>query len=194
MKKTIITLAALLALTTFSWADNGDFSANIKRFEAMGNSLADRAAQGEFKDLNQVSDIIVSKAQEASGGFVPFRNYYIQTATNAFKTHYSEITRKAGAAEDNQRRRRSDDQAPVLKSEPFVGEPAEIIKINPIVQRDPFYGYFYVENRKGVVEYSAAFNEKNDQVIENTKQQFIQKLEKAGWQYLDGDRMRWKGP
>jgi hypothetical protein len=85
-------------------------------------------------------------------------------------------------------------QSRVFKTtdEPFVGEPGEIIEIKPFVQSDPLYGYFFVQNRNGAVEYSAAFNAGNysPQALENIKQQFIQELERAGWQHLDEDRMR----
>jgi hypothetical protein len=225
MKKTIITLVALLGLTTSSWASNGKIEPeplpNNDWFENYGRSLADRAAQLEFQGPEQVCNIILSQAQKASGGSIPSLKNYAQHAAQAFDNRLKEIYgAKDTGAEDSgakdtgakdpyiegllERYGASDKQLASKRTDTikgFTGEPEEVIEItegSPWVANYPsgsfLHNRFQVKNRKGAVESSETFNAQNPQNRESIKQQFIQKLEKAGWQYLDGDRMRWKGP
>jgi hypothetical protein len=77
MKQTIITLAALLALTTSSWAQ-----IDIIKVQNYGEALAEAFVNGQYKSIREVNREIDSYAQGISS--VLDRNHFAFTARTSF--------------------------------------------------------------------------------------------------------------
>jgi GTPase SAR1 family protein len=72
---------------------------DIRWFQDLGKSLAERVAQGKFKK-EKVEKTIRLEAKKATS-FMPQQTYYSQYALKAFDEHLSELTGKPKASEES---------------------------------------------------------------------------------------------